>query len=75
MAIRLIKKKKSLPKVTKKERAQGILEVLPQIPLTRYDYARDASRDALLPGKRISKNNNIYWEQRENRSDNRNKKV
>jgi len=75
MVIRLIKKKKSIPKVTKKERATGILEVLPQIPLTRYDYDKDASRKALLPGKRISKNGNIYYEQRQNRSDKRNKKV
>ena len=30
---------------------------------------RDRSRKALLPGKRISKTGNTYWETRKNRSD------
>jgi len=62
-------------KLTKKEKAAGILEVLDQIPRTRIDYMKDAARDAKLPGKRLSKNGNIYWEQRENRSDKRGKLV
>ena len=69
------KKKKDKRKPTKKERATGILEVLPQIPLTRFDILKDASREALLPGKRVSKYGNIYWEQRENRSDVRKKSI
>ena len=36
---------------------------------------RDISRTALLPGKRISKNGNVYWETRVNRSDRAGKKV
>lgn len=34
------------------------------------DLARDFSRKALMPGKRISKSGKIYWETRRNRSDN-----
>ena len=30
---------------------------------------RDFGRKALMPGKRISKNGNVYWETRTNRSD------
>lgn len=33
------------------------------------DYTRDFSREALPPGKRISKNGKAYWETRKNRSD------
>ena len=35
----------------------------------------DEKRDAMLPGKRISKSGNIYWESRKNRSDSFGKKV
>lgn len=56
-------------KLTAKQKKSGILQVLPQIPGTREDWFKDKSRTALAPGKRISKNNNIYYEQRENRSD------
>ena len=31
--------------------------------------SRDRKRDALAPGKRISKTGKIYWETRKNRSD------
>ena len=31
----------------------------------------DASRKALMAGKRVSKNGKIYWETRSNRSDNK----
>lgn len=44
------------------------IKVLPQTGKTR-DFVRDASRKALLPGKRISKSGNVYWESRRNRSD------
>jgi len=30
---------------------------------------RDLPRQALLPGKRVSRSGNIYWETRKNRSD------
>ena len=30
---------------------------------------RDAARKARLPGKRLSKNDKVYWEARANRSD------
>ena len=33
------------------------------------EIARDRGRIAKLPGKRISKTGNIYWETRKNRSD------
>lgn len=36
---------------------------------------RDASRKALLPGKRVSKTGKIYWETRKNRSDASMKKI
>jgi len=29
----------------------------------------DSKRKALLPGKRVSKSGNVYWETRKNRSD------
>ena len=43
------------------------LRVLKQVGKTNVKV--DASRDALKPGKRISKNGNVYWETRKNRSD------
>ena len=36
---------------------------------------RDLVRQALPPGKRISKTGNIYWETRKNRSDSPGKKL
>ena len=36
---------------------------------------RDIVRQALPPGKRISKTGNIYWETRKNRSDSPGKKI
>jgi hypothetical protein len=35
----------------------------------RKSWIADAERTALTPGKRLSVNNKIYWETRENRSD------
>jgi len=35
----------------------------------RSNASIDSKRDALLAGKRISKNGNTYWETRKNRSD------
>ena len=33
------------------------------------DKKRDASRTAMLPGKRISRTGKVYWETRANRTD------
>lgn len=41
----------------------------------RKDVLRDASRKALMPGKRISKNNKVYWETRKNRTDRTNSTI
>jgi len=46
----------------------GVEKVLPQTGV-RVSIKRDAARSAKLPGKRISKNGNVYWESRKNRSD------
>lgn len=47
------------------------LRQLPQVKNTK-DIVRDLSREAVMPGKRISKNGKIYWETRQNRSDMKN---
>jgi len=49
---------------------KSVDRILPQVPKTRKDILRDAARPAKLPGKRISKSGNEYWETRQNRSDN-----
>lgn len=43
------------------------LRVLPQVGTTNREV--DASKHALMSGKRISRNGNVYWETRKNRSD------
>jgi len=43
------------------------IKVLKQIG--KSNFLRDSKRKALLPGKRTSKNGNIYYEDRKNRSD------
>ena len=48
---------------------------LPQVPGTRKSVSRDLSRSAMVPGLRLSKNGNKYWETRENRSDKRGTKL
>ena len=48
--------------------SQSVGKVLAQTGV-RISIKRDAGRSALLPGKRISKNGNEYWETRKNRSD------
>ena len=45
------------------------LRQLPQVNVKGLDKERDASRKALMPGKRISKNGNVYFETRSNRTD------
>ena len=35
----------------------------------KTNIKRDKKREALLPGKRISKSGKVYWETRKNRSD------
>lgn len=44
-----------------------VLKQLKQVG--KSDRSRDVVRDALMPGKRVSKKGNIYWETRKNRSD------
>ena len=51
------------------------LRVLEQTAKKKTDKSIDSKRDALLPGKRISKAGNVYWETRTNRSDARKSKV
>jgi len=43
------------------------LRVLKQVGKTNASV--DKKRDALVPGKRISKTGKVYWETRKNRSD------
>ena len=50
-----------------------VLKTLNQVG--RSDKVNDRKRMALAPGKRISKNGNIYWETRKNRSDVKGKRV
>jgi hypothetical protein len=47
---------------------KDVVKVLPQTG-KRKDLLRDAARKARLPGKRLSKTGNVYWETRKNRSD------
>lgn len=51
-----------------------ILKVLKQRGKSK-SLIRDRGRKAKLPGKRISKTGNIYWETRQNRSDAPNKNI
>lgn len=44
-----------------------VIKTLPQRGTS--DTFIDASRNALKPGKRVSKSGKIYWETRKNRSD------
>jgi hypothetical protein len=39
------------------------------------DKERDISRKSLMPGKRMSKSGNVYWETRKNRSDSKGGKL
>lgn len=41
----------------------------------KSNKARDEVRDALMPGKRISKSGKTYWETRKNRSDKGDSKI
>lgn len=45
-----------------------VLKVMEQTGYTEH-LKRDLGRGAILPGKRISKTGKIYWETRQNRSD------
>ncbi|MGC9309800.1 MAG: hypothetical protein ACP5D2_03855 [Candidatus Nanoarchaeia archaeon] len=52
----------------KKEKLPRVIERTPQAP-GKSNFLRDIKRQALAPGKRISKTGKIYWETRRNRSD------
>lgn len=41
----------------------------------KTNIAEDKKRNAMLPGKRISKAGNVYWETRKNRTDAKNSSV
>lgn len=41
----------------------------------RKSFLEDSFRNALMPGKRISKTGHIYWETRKNRSDKKGTKL
>ena len=60
---------------TDKKAEQEKARVLPQVPGTRKSARADAARKARLPGLRLSKSGNKYWETRENRSDKRGTKL
>lgn len=49
------------------------VKVLDQVGMT--NLKRDFVRQALPPGKRISKAGKVYWETRKNRSDSPGKKI
>ena len=51
------------------------LRSLPQTAKNKTDKTIDASRKALMPGKRISKTGKVYWETRANRSDSKGSKI
>ena len=59
--------------LVKKKNEPKVLRTLDQVGKT--DALKDMKLKALMPGKRISKNNKIYWETRKNRSDKKNKKI
>jgi hypothetical protein len=51
------------------------LRQLPQTQKNKVNKTVDSKRHALLPGKRISKNGNTYFESRANRSDSKSKSI
>ena len=53
---------------------QSVNKPLPQTGKI-ISIPKDKARDALLPGKRISKTGKVYWETRFNRSDAPQKKI
>jgi len=55
------------------EKKGRIVKVLNQVG--KSNTAIDKTRSALLPGKRISRNDKVYWETRKNRSDKAMQKV
>ena len=59
----------------KKVSKEGIIRELPQVPGTRKSVRADLARKARVPGLRLSKNGNKYWESRMNRSDVRGTKL
>jgi len=51
------------------------VRTLEQTQKKNVDVKADASRKALMPGKRISKTGKVYWETRRNRSDAKGRKI
>jgi len=61
----------------KKKRGKGLPRTLRSV---KYQTGKsktkaDKPRKAMLPGKRLSKHNKVYWETRKNRSDKKKKRV
>jgi hypothetical protein len=51
------------------------LRTLPQTAKSKTNKGIDIKRNALMPGKRVSKTGKVYWETRANRSDAKGKKI
>ncbi len=67
-------KRKTAKKPVKTTKAKIIYEYKTQTG-KRKSIKKDRKRKALAPGKRISKNGNIYYERRRNRSDLKGKNI
>ncbi len=59
----------------KKTKTGRILKASTRQTGKRKSIEKDRKRKALAPGKRISKNGNIYYERRRNRSDLKGKNI
>ena len=69
----VIEEEEKSPRSKRRARRQGKTigtpKILKQTGPPPKSLLKDASLKALLPGKRLSKTGNVYWETRRNRSD------
>jgi len=65
----LIGKTKSLKKAKLIDKLPAVLSIVKKQKKVKGNRKADKKRQALPPGKRISKNGKIYYEYRSNRSD------
>ena len=65
----LLGKTKSLKKAKIIDKLPGVLSIAKKQKKVKGNRKADKKRQALPPGKRISKNGKIYYEYRSNRSD------
>lgn len=77
---KVVKKKNKLPKITKKQkdlaRKKGGISLKTKTETRQVGTSkkkRDKRLNALPPGKRLSRNGNVYYEYRKNRSDKKNR--